>query len=126
MAVQVVLRSLFVGRGADYLTIVQIAREEGIRRFYKGLSVSYLGVTEGTTRWVLYECLKRLTARERAVCRNGLACWAPPGRPSVSRASSPIPTRSVPRCLPFPNIFFSYGCRADCCIWLPCRSFKRA
>jgi solute carrier family 25, member 33/36 len=42
--------------------IKQIFREEGIRGFYKGLSASYLGVTEGTIQWVLYERLKRLTA----------------------------------------------------------------
>ena len=36
-------------------------REEGIKGFYKGLSASYLGVTEGTIQWVLYEKLKRLS-----------------------------------------------------------------
>jgi len=35
-------------------------REEGIRGFYKGLGASYLGVTEGTIQWVLYEHLKKL------------------------------------------------------------------
>lgn len=42
--------------------ITKILREEGIRGFYKGLSASYLGVTEGTIQWTLYERLKRLTA----------------------------------------------------------------
>ena len=56
-------RSPLVGGGAIFSTIKQIAREEGIRGFYKGLSASYLGVTEGTIQWVLYERLKRLTAR---------------------------------------------------------------
>ncbi|KAF9027501.1 mitochondrial carrier protein RIM2 [Hymenopellis radicata] len=41
--------------------IKHIFREEGIRGFYKGLSASYLGVTEGTIQWVLYERLKKLT-----------------------------------------------------------------
>ena len=41
--------------------IKQIMREDGVRGFYKGLSASYLGVTEGTIQWVLYERLKRLT-----------------------------------------------------------------
>ena len=36
-------------------------REEGIRGFYKGLSASYLGVTEGTIQWVLYERFKKLS-----------------------------------------------------------------
>jgi solute carrier family 25 protein 33/36 len=36
-------------------------REEAIRGFYKGLGASYLGVTEGTIQWVLYEHLKKLS-----------------------------------------------------------------
>ncbi|KAI0251418.1 mitochondrial carrier [Lactifluus subvellereus] len=48
--------------GGSVSMIKQIAREEGIRGFYKGLSASYLGVTEGTIQWVLYERLKLLTA----------------------------------------------------------------
>lgn len=43
--------------------IKKIMREEGVRGFYKGLSASYLGVTEGTIQWTLYERLKRLTAK---------------------------------------------------------------
>jgi hypothetical protein len=31
-----------------------------VRGFYKGLSASYLGVTEGTIQWVLYERLKSM------------------------------------------------------------------
>ncbi|KAF8887381.1 mitochondrial carrier protein RIM2 [Infundibulicybe gibba] len=46
----------------SWMTITQIMRDEGIRGFYKGLSASYLGVTEGTIQWVLYERLKKLTA----------------------------------------------------------------
>ena len=42
--------------------VKKILREEGVRGFYKGLSASYLGVTEGTIQWVLYERLKKLTA----------------------------------------------------------------
>lgn len=33
-----------------------------MRGFYKGLSASYLGVTETTIQWVLYEQLKRVAA----------------------------------------------------------------
>jgi solute carrier family 25, member 33/36 len=47
--------------GSSWNTIKSIIREEGIRGFYKGLSASYLGVTEGTIQWVLYERLKKLT-----------------------------------------------------------------
>jgi solute carrier family 25 protein 33/36 len=64
-------RSLF---GGSVSTIRQIAREEGVRGFYKGLSASYLGVTEGTIQWVLYERLKRLTASTDGT--GGLQEWA--------------------------------------------------
>lgn len=53
--------------------IRKILREEGIRGFYKGLSASYLGVTEGTIQWVLYERLKRLSADNQG--RGGAAEW---------------------------------------------------
>lgn len=39
-----------------------IIRVEGIKGLYKGLSASYLGVTEGTIQWVLYERLKKKVA----------------------------------------------------------------
>lgn len=47
---------------------------------YKGLSASYLGVTEGTIQWVLYERLKKLTGGDGAVdqfgeARNGFQQW---------------------------------------------------
>jgi solute carrier family 25, member 33/36 len=60
--------------GGSVSTIRQIAREEGIRGFYKGLSASYLGVTESTIQWVLYERLKRLTASTQGA--GGLQEWA--------------------------------------------------
>lgn len=40
-------------------------REEGIRGFYRGLTASYWGVTEGALHFLLYERLKRA-----AVARN--------------------------------------------------------
>lgn len=64
------LGSFFGGSAA---TIRQIAREEGVRGFYKGLSASYLGVTESTIQWVLYERLKRLTASSQGA--GGLQEW---------------------------------------------------
>jgi solute carrier family 25, member 33/36 len=60
--------------GGSVSTITQIAREEGIRGFYKGLSASYLGVTESTIQWVLYERLKLLTASTQEA--GGLQEWA--------------------------------------------------
>ena len=59
--------------GGSVSMIRQIAREEGIRGFYKGLSASYLGVTEGTIQWVLYERLKRLTASTEG--KGGIQEW---------------------------------------------------
>ncbi|KAF9260405.1 mitochondrial carrier protein RIM2 [Marasmius fiardii PR-910] len=57
---------------ASWLMIKKIMREEGIRGFYKGLSASYLGVTEGTIQWVLYEKLKRLSAGKQG---QGVQEW---------------------------------------------------
>jgi len=59
--------------GGTTAMIKQIVREEGIRGFYKGLSASYLGVTEGTIQWVLYERLKRISASAEG--RGGIAEW---------------------------------------------------
>ena len=54
--------------------IKKIMREEGVRGFYKGLSASYLGVTEGTIQWTLYERLKKLTANTEG--KGGAMEWA--------------------------------------------------
>jgi len=43
--------------------VVQIWRGEGLRGFARGLSASYLGVSESTIQWVLYEQLKRAGER---------------------------------------------------------------
>jgi hypothetical protein len=53
--------------------IKEIVRTEGIRGFYKGLSASYLGVTEGTIQWVLYERLKKLSRNTEG--RGGMGQW---------------------------------------------------
>jgi solute carrier family 25 protein 33/36 len=34
---------------------VSIIKQEGIRGLYRGMSASYLGVSEGVIQWVLYE-----------------------------------------------------------------------
>jgi solute carrier family 25 protein 33/36 len=44
-------------------TIRHIWAHEGLKGFYRGLSASYLGVTEGVIQWTLYEQFKRLPAR---------------------------------------------------------------
>lgn len=59
--------------GGSLDMIKKIMREEGVRGFYKGLSASYLGVTEGTIQWVLYERLKKLSARVEG--RGGATEW---------------------------------------------------
>lgn len=43
-----------------------VARTEGLRGLYKGLTASYLGTAEGTIQWVLYEKLKRMRSQYRA------------------------------------------------------------
>lgn len=59
--------------GGSYKMITKIFREEGIKGFYKGLSASYLGVTEGTIQWVLYERLKQLSTNTEG--RGGMLEW---------------------------------------------------
>jgi len=49
--------------GTSWSCVRRIMKEE-VRGFYKGLSASYLGVTETTIQWVLYEQLKRAAAGE--------------------------------------------------------------
>jgi len=52
--------------------IKQVVRQEGIRGLYKGMSASYLGVTETTIQWVLYEQMKTaLTKREERIVLSG-------------------------------------------------------
>ena len=57
-------------RGRQYKNswdcIKQTFRHEGIRGFYRGLTASYLGVTESTLQWVLYERMKLGLARREA------------------------------------------------------------
>ncbi|KAK3943926.1 mitochondrial carrier protein RIM2 [Diplogelasinospora grovesii] len=52
--------------------IRQVVRHEGIRGLYKGMSASYLGVTESTLQWMLYERMKRsLAQREERIVQSG-------------------------------------------------------
>ncbi|KAF5316725.1 hypothetical protein D9619_006828 [Psilocybe cf. subviscida] len=59
--------------GGSWLCIKKIMREEGIRGFYKGLSASFLGVTEGVIQWVLYERMKKLS---EAAGNGPMGWWA--------------------------------------------------
>ncbi|KAK3072543.1 Pyrimidine nucleotide transporter, mitochondrial [Teratosphaeriaceae sp. CCFEE 6253] len=50
----------------------QTVRHEGVRGLYRGLSASYLGVSESTLQWVLYEQAKRgLARRQTDLVRSG-------------------------------------------------------
>ncbi|KAL4892907.1 mitochondrial carrier domain-containing protein [Aspergillus ambiguus] len=49
--------------------IRQTVRHEGVRGLYRGLSASYLGVTESTLQWVMYEQMKMFLARREAAKR---------------------------------------------------------
>jgi len=55
------------GKGRQYKNswdcIKQTVRHEGIRGLYKGLSASYLGVTESTLQWIMYEQMKMFLGR---------------------------------------------------------------
>ncbi|OBT49385.1 hypothetical protein VE00_00288 [Pseudogymnoascus sp. WSF 3629] len=52
--------------------VKQIIRNEGIRGMYKGMSASYLGVSESTLQWVLYEQMKAyLKRREEKIITSG-------------------------------------------------------
>ncbi|KAI1141034.1 mitochondrial carrier [Hypoxylon sp. FL0543] len=52
--------------------IRQVLRDEGPRGFFKGLSASYLGVTESTLQWMMYEELKlQLRRREEKIVKSG-------------------------------------------------------
>ena len=52
--------------------IMQTIKTEGIRGLYRGLSASYLGVSESTLQWVLYEQMKGyLKRREEAMVASG-------------------------------------------------------
>ncbi|KAK0477715.1 mitochondrial carrier protein RIM2 [Armillaria luteobubalina] len=64
---------LVQGKGGSWEMIRLIFREEGVRGFYKGLSASYLGVTEGTIQWVLYERLKKMSAETQG--KGGVQEW---------------------------------------------------
>ena len=43
----------------SYDCVRKVLRSEGVGGLYRGLSASYLGVTEGALQWVMYERLKK-------------------------------------------------------------------
>ncbi|KAG5181671.1 mitochondrial carrier domain-containing protein [Tribonema minus] len=74
--------------------IQTIYRQEGFRGFYKGLTASYWGCSEGCIQFVAYEKLKRhLEARHAEHCRrNGLPVTdrLPPHQYFLSAAASKL------------------------------------
>ncbi|EAT91877.2 hypothetical protein SNOG_00382 [Parastagonospora nodorum SN15] len=64
------------GRGRQYRNALdctmQTIRKEGISGLYRGLTASYLGVTESTLQWMLYEQMKlALARREDRIVASG-------------------------------------------------------
>jgi Mitochondrial carrier protein len=52
--------------------IKQVVRDEGVRGLYKGMTASYLGVSESALQWVLYEQMKDyLRRREEKIEISG-------------------------------------------------------
>lgn len=49
--------------------VMHILKQEGIRGFYRGLSASYLGATEGALHLVLYERFKQISQSNTALPR---------------------------------------------------------
>jgi solute carrier family 25, member 33/36 len=45
----------------------QVFRNEGLRGLYKGLSASYLGISESALQWILYEQMKIYLAKREAL-----------------------------------------------------------
>lgn len=64
------------GRGRQYKNALdctmQTIRQEGVKGLYRGLTASYLGVTESTLQWMLYEQMKlSLARREERLVASG-------------------------------------------------------
>ncbi|KAL5113828.1 Pyrimidine nucleotide transporter, mitochondrial [Pleosporales sp. CAS-2024a] len=64
------------GRGRQYKNALdctmQTLRKEGVTGLYRGLAASYLGVTESTLQWMLYEQMKiGLARREERLAASG-------------------------------------------------------
>lgn len=64
------------GKGRQYKNALdctmQTIRKEGIKGLYRGLTASYLGVTESTLQWMLYEQMKiSLANREERLVASG-------------------------------------------------------
>jgi solute carrier family 25 protein 33/36 len=51
----------------SYDCVRQVVRQEGFKGLYRGLSASYLGVTESTLQWVLYERMKTYLAQRKQI-----------------------------------------------------------
>lgn len=51
---------------------IQTVQKEGFKGLYRGLTASYLGVTESTAQWVMYEQMKKgLRNREARIVASG-------------------------------------------------------
>lgn len=52
---------------SSYDCFKHVIRTEGVKGLYKGLTASFLGVSESTIQWVTYEYFKKLIARRSAI-----------------------------------------------------------
>lgn len=94
-------------RPTSYSTTLAIFRAEGIRGFYKGLSASLLGVTEGTIQWTLYEKFKSVAnSGKRAEEQGGWRVSAAAGGAKLvaTMITYPHEVGSSLLCPPFPRI----------------------
>lgn len=62
-----------LGKPTSYSTAMHIFKTQGVRGFYRGLSASLLGVSEGTIQWALYEQFKLLA--QKGVAEGEEAGW---------------------------------------------------
>lgn len=104
--------------------IIQTFRGEGVRGLYRGLSASYLGVSESTIQWMLYEQLKmalvkrqlRLQASEHQRSRwDGVVDWGgKAGAAGVAKLFAAVSTYPHEVCLYFKlvliPVFFPSTC----------------
>jgi len=87
---------LYTGYGQ---ACIRVFREEGIRGFFRGLSASYWGVTEGAIHFLIYERLKKLLEG-----RNELSGKTEPGKLTpLQYLSSAATSKMVASALTYPH-----------------------
>ena len=95
--------------------IKQIVRNEGIRGLYKGMSASYLGVSEITMHWVVYEQLKRslakreeeihLSGRDKTTFDHAVEWFGKSGAAGSAKLVAAVVTYPHEVCPPLPSVY---------------------